>query len=205
MSDSFLQADAWTGGNVDALLYFGRNNTAKAVQVFDALWSFPRLFGPYPDRHRSPADQAVITTPDYTDDGLAQYVGVYTHHDGAQSNFVHTAINDDDGLWVYAGVTVGSLPDAWDVGPYPIDDGRPCNWLKPLLDDLQSLTDHINQSCPIYAATYGWLTVADCDILLQSVAGDIPSERWAGIDIWRGGVRQSYPPTHYEPPMRVDA
>ena len=204
MARQFTKEDAWTGGDIDALMFFGPATVDDALTVFNALWSFPQLSGPYRSRKVEPDAQSVITQPDCNDYGCEQLIGVYTHHDGTCSNLVHTTILDDDGLWVYAGPTTGSLPASWNIGAYPFEDGRPTTWLQPLYDDLRLITQHVNQSKPMLGAMYGWLTTMDCDILLDAIAGNIPTERWNPIDVWRDGQRQYYPPTHLESPMKID-
>ena len=205
MINSFLQDDAWTGGNVDALMFFGPATVDDAANVCDALWSFPRLAGPFRHRTIDPAQQPLVDRPNFTPDRFESLVGVYTHDDGTQSNFVHTTIIDDDGLWVCAGPTVGSLPVNWNVGAYPFEDGRPIEWLPSLFDDLRKITHHVNDSKTLRGTIYGWLTTADCDTLLEAIAGSVPAERWVALDVWDGGSCTYYPPTHLEARMRTDA
>jgi len=196
MTHSFLKKDAWTGGSVDALMFFGPATASDAIAVSNALWSFPRLAGPYRHRHIEPKQQSVVIHPKFSTDGCELLFGVYQNHDDTCSNFVHSTIFDDDGLWVYAGLTVGSFPTGWNIGAYPTEDGLPAPWLKPLYEDLRLVTQHVNHLKDIRGAIYGWLTTVDCDTLLEAIAGTIPTQRWNALDVWRDGKCQHYAPTH---------
>jgi len=202
MKSLFTRPDAWTGGNIDALMYFGRVSADRAVAVARALWSYPMLDGPYQLRDREPEDQSHCEFSAAEDGGWPQSVGVLTHFDGSRSSFVHTTIRDDDGLWVYAGPTLGGLPPEWKIGAYPIEDGAPTLWLEPLLRELRALTDHVHQRCPILAAAYGWLDLSDLDTILNAIAGVVPEERWTGLAIWRDSGFDYYPPTSSEAPIQ---
>lgn len=182
-------------------MFFGEATINDALVVSKAIWSFQRLSGPYRDRNCDPNRQTVISNPDFTDVGCEELVGVYTNHDGQKSNFVHTTIIDDDGLWVYAGPTIGSLPESWSIGAYPFEDKSPTTWLKPLYDDLHLIVKHVNDSIAIKGATYGWLTSEDCDTLLAALDGTIPIKRWGPFDMWRDGQNEHYPATNLEAPM----
>jgi hypothetical protein len=205
MQKIFTHPDSWSGGSVDALIYVGAANIDDANEVSRSLWSFPRLKGPYLYRDVEPDQQVPIAVPEMCDNSLQQLDGVYTHHDGSKSDFTHTTIIDDDGLWVYAGPSVGGLPKEWNVGAYPFSDGKPANWLSPLYDDLRAIVKRISQFTPLKAATYGWLTVLDCDRLIEAVAGHIPDDRWGPIDVWRDGHHSYFPATHFDAPIRLDA
>jgi hypothetical protein len=204
MTRLFTNTDSWTGSTVDALMFFGAATVEQAIDVARAIWSYPRLDGPYRFRDVEPQNQPLADFSRFSDNGCEQLLGVFTHSDGSRSPFVHTTILDDNGLWVYAGPTIGGLTSIWNVGAYPIEDGTPANWLGPLLQDLRVLTEHVYQRCPILGAMYGWLTTIDLNILLEAVAGRIPDERWNGLAIWRESECDYFPPTHFEAPIRHD-
>lgn len=205
MEKLFTRPDTWNGGSVETLMYFGPATHEVALAVAKSLWSLPRLLGPYSARDLEPDAQPIVDHPHFDEDYCEQLVGVYTHHDGTQSPFVHTTIIDEDGLWVYAGPTVGGLPAEWGVGAYPFGDDRKLTWLEPLYDDLRLIVQHVAGSANILAAVYGWHTLVDLDTLLGAVAGTIPEERWGPIEVWSEGKRCFYPATHLDAPMRIDA
>lgn len=148
----FTRPGAWAGGNVDALMYFGAAGIDVADAVSRAVWSCPRLEGPYEHHDVEPDQQVINAVPQIGVDELGYAIGVYTHHDGSRSAFKHATVIDEDGLWVYAGVTVGGLPKEWDVGGYPAGDDNPNKWLLPLYDSLRTLVMHVSQTIPPRAA-----------------------------------------------------
>jgi hypothetical protein len=203
MNPQFTNPDSWAGGSIDALMFFGQSPVEKAIAAAKALWSIDRLDGPYRDRTVEPSGQDRCGFDRFTTDGCEQLTGVMTHDDGTTSPFVHTTIFDDDGLWVYAGPPMGGLPDHWNVGAYPVDDGKPTAWLEPLLDSLQSLSHEVHKICPVRAAVYGWLDLAEPDRILEALSGKIPDERWHGLTLWDGDACTYFPPTRTEPPMQI--
>jgi hypothetical protein len=182
MLDSFTNPDSWSGGTFDALMYFGSTSLDTTIEIANWIWSYPRLNGPYRQRH-VPVAQQVKATPDFTDDGCEQLVGQYRHDDGAISPFVHTTIRGDDGLWIYAGIPMGGFPNDWQVGAYPFDDGKPVNWMLSLIDDLRSLTAFVRQRYDICAASYGWFDVSILDTIEDALNGKIHDDRWHPIEL----------------------
>lgn len=191
---SFTDSEAWNGGTVDALMYFGQSKVNDAITIFNALWKNNNLRGPYRSNRIEPQKQTPIIKPDYTDDGCEHLYGIYTHIDGKKMNFVQKVVFDEYGLWVYAGVTVGSLPSEWNVGAYPdnIDEGIHV-WEECLLEELRTICHSLYKAKPIKAAIYGWLTVSEIDTLLEAVDGSIPDHQGYPIDIWIDGVNHFYP------------
>ena len=202
MKPVFTSPDAWSGGNIDALIYFGLAPLETAITVGQALWSSPLLDGPYQERHIEPSLQEHCDYSGFEDDGCEQLVGVLTHPDGIQSPFVHTTICDEDGLWIYIGTPTGGLPDIWNIGAYPFDDGKSATWLPSFIATLQEIAEHVHSLCLAQGAIYGWDTLADPEELLAALNGKISSERWAPISLWTSGVREDYPATHTEPPIQ---
>jgi hypothetical protein len=204
MQPVFTKPDAWTGGSIDALMCFGVWRRDKVAEITRALWSYPQLDGPYLDRHREPESQERFDLTDYGQDGFASLLGSLMTWDGHEVPFTQYTVIDDDGLWVYAGPPLGGLPVSWDVGAYPFDDGKPADWLLPLVEQLGELSEYVHRSCPILAATYGWLTVLDVDIVVDAIAGKIPEERWCAIRTWKGSESTYYPRNQPHPPLRFD-
>jgi hypothetical protein len=192
----FTQPDCWTGGSIDALMFFGDASIPLAGKITGYAWSFPDLDGPYLDRTCEPHQQSCYDLGDFGYDGFQSLCGVMNTSDGHRVPIVQSTIIDEHGLWIYLGSTVGGLPPRWDVGAYPFDDGKPITWLLPLVEQLRALTAYVHQQYPLLAASYGWLTLDDVDILLEVIAGQIPDKRWAGISVWRGNESTYYPSTH---------
>lgn len=198
MAHCFHDPDAWSGGTIDTLMFFGPRSVVDATQVAKSLWSFDRLTGPYRQRHIDPQLQALLTSFEFTDDGCEQLVGTYQHSCGSLSPFVHTTIRDEDGLWIYAGIPMGGMPAEWDVGAYPLDDGKPVTWLPPLIEELRKITAYIDCAHSVLAAVYGWLDVSAIDKIVNALAGKIPGDRWHAIEIWRNHGVEYFPMTKTE-------
>ena len=205
MKSIFTQSDAWSGGNIDALMFFGPGDFSLAKQVGSAIWSHTALTGPYRDRHSEPESQSTADFSQFTCEGCEQVVGLLKHGNGSLSPFVHTTVIDDDGLWVYLGPTLGGLALHTAVGAYPFDDNTPTNWLTPLFNELRDITGHVASQIMPLAAVYGFLDISDLDTVTDALSGKIHDERWAGLDLWTDGVREYFPPTHTGPPMQTDA
>lgn len=203
MNPVFTRHDAWNGGSIDTLMFFGDASPEHAINIAEALWSFPKLDGPYRCRNVEPDQQERADYSAFINDGFEQLIGVLTHHDGSRSPLVHTTLMDDNGLWVYVGLTVGGLPASWKIGAYPFDDGFPTSWLEPLVDDLRNISNHVHQYCPIRGALYGWIDAPDWDLLLNAISGKIPKERWHGLSIWQGNECDYFPPTMLGPHFKI--
>lgn len=202
MTTLFTNPDAWSGGSVDALMFFGHVANATVVEITRAIWSYAQLDGPYLDRNSEPRFQKQFNFAKYGNEGFESLVGILKTWDGHDVPFNQSTIVDEQGLWVYAGPTVGGLPPLWDIGAYPFDDGKPTPWLPPLVQQLCELSYHVHQHQPIVAATYGWLTVRDVDIVMDAIGGKIPDERWAGICVWRGNESSYFPANRPDPLSR---
>ncbi|MEI8382464.1 MAG: hypothetical protein WCJ09_20190 [Planctomycetota bacterium] len=185
-------------------MFFGVVAGHKITEITRAVWSFPQLDGPYFGQRCEPDQKVRFDLTDYGSDGVVAHYGIFRTWDGYEAPFAQYIVVDDDGLWIYAGTPVGGLPTVWDVGAYPLDDGKPTLWLPPLVQQLGELTEHVHRCCPIKVATYGWLTLLDVDIVMKVVAGQIPDERWFGIRIWNGSDSRYFPPNHTESPLRLD-
>lgn len=202
MTPLFTLPDAWSGGSIDALMYFGPASLGDAIAVGEALWSAECLDGPYRDRYTETSGQSRCGYTGFTEDGCEQLVGVLTHPDGSRTPFIHTTVRDEDGLWIYIGPPVGGLPARWDIGAYPFDDGKPTLWLTQLIATLHGICEHVHARCPSKGAIVGWDTLADPEELLAAINGRIAAERWAPITIWSNEGRFDYPTTHMQPPMQ---
>ena len=195
----FLNPDAWTGGSIDSMMFFGPASVDFAMEVARTLWSFQRLHGPFRDRTTEPENQEKLKDFDFSEDCCENLIGTYLLSGQTLSPFEHTTILDSDGLWVYAGIPVGSLPLSWDVGAYPFDDGKPISWLPPLTEELRELTHFVNARHPILASMYGWI-IGDMEIgmIKESLAGRIPTERWHPMEIRKGDRLEYFPMTRME-------
>lgn len=191
----FTRPGSWAGGNIDALMYYGTAGIDEANAVSRAVWSYPLLEGPYEPHDVEPDQQTPIAIQQIGVDEYGYAIGVYTHHDGTRSAFKHATVIDEDGLWVYMGVTVGGLPEDWDVDWYPAGDANPNKWLLPLYDSLRALVMHDAQSTPPLAAIYGHCPEASLHVPIEAAAGKIPDDRWCPIDVWRDGQHSYHPIT----------
>ncbi len=201
MIDHFQNLDSWSGGEFDALMYFGQVSVQNALQIAERVWSFQQLNGPYRHRHIPTASQLKVA-PDFSDDGCEQLVGHYRHVDGQLSPFVHTTIRGEDGLWIYAGVPMGGFPVDWNVGAYPFDDGREVDWTVQFTEELRSMTAFVRQRFPMLAAAYGWFDVSILDTLDDALRGRIHDDRWHAMEIQTEAGWQLFPATKLEPLFR---
>ena len=202
MPHCFDNPDAWSGGTIDALMFFGPRSVLETIQVAKTLWNFDRLAGPFRQRHVDPQLQPHVTSFEFTDDGCEQLIGTYKHTCGTLSPFIHTTIRDEDGLWIYAGIPMGGMPVEWDVGAYPFDDGKPVTWLPPLIEELRTITAYLDSAHSVLAAVYGWLDVTVIDIVAAALAGEIPGDRWYPIETWSNHSVEYFPMTRMEALIR---
>jgi hypothetical protein len=196
--DPFLNENAWAGGTFDALMYFGPTSLEQTKAIAERLWSYSRLNGPYRERHHAIAMQEKVT-PIFTEDGCEQLVGLYRFGDEELSPFVHTTVQCDDGLWVYAGIPMGGFPSNWNVGPYPFDDGRDVSWVLEIVRDLRELVAFLRSSFFIPAAAYGWFDVSILDTIEDALNGRLHDDRWHPIELQTGTELKYYPITKLEP------
>lgn len=195
MTHCFHSPDAWSGGSIDTLMFFGPRTVTEAMQISDSMWKFSRLAGPFRERNVDPQLQTRFTSFDFTEDGCESLIGTYHHACGVFSPFAQSTICDDEGLWIYAGIPMGGMPEEWDVGAYPFDDGKPVIWLPPLIEQLRELTAYIDSAHSVRAAVYGWLDVSAIDIIADALAGKIPKDRWHPIEIWHSHSAEYFPMT----------
>lgn len=184
-------------------MFFGPATVDFASDVARTIWSFPRLHGPFRDRTTEPEDQEQLKDFDFTEDCCELLFGTYLLSGQTLCPFEHMTLLDSDGLWVYAGIPMGSMPSSWDVGAYPFDDGKPISWLLPLIEDLRELTHFVNSRHPMQAAMYGWICgILEVDVIKESLAGRIPTERWHPMEIRKGDRLEYFPMTRMDAMMR---
>lgn len=201
MVSPFLNADAWSGGTFDVLLYFGPTSLPRTIDITRRIWSFPQLNGPFRHRNLLPSQQNHVD-PDFSEDGCEQLVGEFKFPDGAISPFVQTTIRDEDGLWVYAGIPMGGFPANWNVGAYPFDDGQPVDWILDLNTLLRNLTNYVRDACPMLAVAYGWFDVSILDTIGDALNGVVRDDRWHELEVATDEGWQIYSITKLEPLFR---
>ncbi len=195
MTHCFHSPDAWSGGSIDTLMFCGPRPVPEAMQIADSMWKYSRLTGPFRQRNVDPQFQTRITSFDFTEDGCESLIGTYKHACGASSPFAQSTIRDDEGRWVHAGIPMGGMPEDWDVGAYPFDDGKPVTWLPPLIDEMRTITAYIDSAHGVRAAVYGSLDVPATDIIADALAGKIPSDRRYPVEIWNNHSVEYFPVT----------
>ena len=121
--NEFTSDESWCGGNIDALMYFGKQDLGVAIEVTNAIWRHANLIGPFNRHDLEPDELPVINDYDFSDEGCEQLYGLIDLKGEGTSCMVQTTINDSDGLWVYIGPKIGSLPSEWEIGAFPFDDG----------------------------------------------------------------------------------
>jgi hypothetical protein len=178
----FTNQESWSGGTFDALMYFGIQKVDLAIDITKAIWGAGNLIGPFNRHDSEPGDLAVIQDYAFSEESCEQLYGLITLAGGESACLVQTTLSDSDGLWVYFGPTVGSLPSTWNIGGFPFDDGSPVEWMPSLVEQLRKFVSHVSDVAPIQSAIYGWLDSGDLDTAIDAARGVLPEKRYVSIE-----------------------
>ena len=167
----FTDTDAWNGGSIELLCLFRKPDTAVQAKCSAAVWSWPQLQGPYARRDQEPTEQKLAAPGSegarYGIASLPDAIGTVAF----QTSFV----DDDDGLWLYAGLPLGSLSRVLPVGAFPFGESKAESWEHVLHAWFFSLAEHIRKQVPFERGVIGWLTTGEVEEL---VAGYVPADRF---------------------------
>jgi len=159
----------WAGGAIELLIFLGRGPRSLSDVLAD-LWAWPPLDGPYSDRlMTASADLSPEAEP-----GCPLY-GSATLPSGPSVPFASYPVVDDDGAWIYAGVPVAGLGEAYPVGAYPFEASATEPWVLEVHAWLEGLASHVFVKTEIYGGVIGWLTTVDVEEVLQ---GATPEPRF---------------------------
>lgn len=181
----FTDSDVWTGGSIELLCALGLSDEERRKKLLAALWSWPNLQGPYARRDQEPSQQSLAQPSSESRYGVALLPGQL-----GTVAFQATTVEDDDGLWLYAGSPVGSLSRVLPVETFPFGDSKVEQWEHMVYTWLFGLAEHINTYVPFERAIIGWITTAEVDEL---AAKQIPVQRFHGY-IVRGESELIYFP-----------
>lgn len=168
----FTDPGSWTGGSIELLCALGPSGNERRRKCLAALWSWPNLKGPYARSDQEPSQQSLAQTSSEARYGVALLPGQL-----GSVAFQVTLVEDDDGLWLYAGSPLGSLGRVLPVGAFPFGDSKVEQWEHTIYAWLFGLAEHIGAHVPFERAIIGWITTAEVDLL---AAKQIPAERFHG-------------------------
>lgn len=183
----FTEPDTWSGGSVELLVALGHMNDDDRLRAIQAVWAWPALQGPYGDCHIEPTGQ-VAATPGIE----GRYYGLATlPNETGQVAFSTCFVEDDNGLWLYAGVPLGSLGTACPVGAFPFGEGGTQDWERTVYKWLFGLAKHLFNAIPFDRAVIGWLTTLEVDEIVRKT---IPEVRRHAYIVAVGGRLECHAP-----------
>jgi hypothetical protein len=188
----FTEPDTWNGGEIELLCAMGTATDELRQKCMAAIWSWPDVRGPYERSDREPSEQPVSAWSA----SQARYgVGILPGHLGEVAFQVST-VEDQDGLWVYAGSPLGSLSRVFPVGAFPFGEPNVEQWEHIVYAWLFELAEHLATTVPFDRAVIGWLTTAEVDEL---AAKQVPEKRFHGYVVRSEHRLVYYPPNRTSP------
>lgn len=167
----FTEPDTWNGGNIELLVALGPSSAERRLGASRAVWRWSALRGPYPRRDVEPGDQQLVANGT----GAGHYYGVATlPRATGDVAFATCFVEDDDGLWLYAGSPLGSLGTVLPVGAFPFGGLGSAAWELTVYEWLFGLAQHLFAEVPFERAVVGWLTTLEVEQLAQAV---VPEQR----------------------------
>jgi len=183
----FTEQDTWTGGSIELLVSLGPPSAERRFGASRAVWQWSALQGPYAHRDVEPTDQSVVNVT-----AAGHYYGVATlPNDAGHVAFATCFVEDDDGLWLYAGSPLGSLGTVLPVGAFPFGEPSTAQWEQMVYEWLFGLAQHLFVDIPFERAVVGWLTTMEVDELARAV---VPEQRGHGYIVARNGRLEYHAP-----------
>lgn len=170
ITNMFTEPGTWHGGSIELLMLFRGESSVVRERIGSALWAQPCLDGPYLLNGVEPEEQIKVAW-----NGLDPSYGVATLTNQGRVAFCSSFVEDEDGLWLYAGIPMGALGYEFPVGAYPFGSEDPSSWLAPLHEWFVSLAKQMYASNAFDAAVIGWLTTMEVEELASGV---IPDNRY---------------------------
>jgi len=174
----------------------------KDAQV--KLWNVPMLEGCFLRSDLEPTQQPKVSPLDTANEG--HLYGIATFPSGKQcvcgsfwGNF------EECGCWMTLYLPLGSLGTIFPVKAYPIyskTESSPEVWLKEVNNWLKDIATDIYPQIKFNIALIGF-EINSFDVKKKLTEG-IPNEHWEGILIPDKNNLTWYPPTIYEPPLRLE-
>jgi hypothetical protein len=180
------QSDTWTGGSIELLCAMGPSDDERRNNCLDAVWSWQSLEGPYADRDQEPSQQLRAHPSSGERYGVAHLPGQL-----GSVAFQTTTVEDDDGLWLYAGSPLGALGRLLPVGAFPFGKSKVEQWEHSVYAWLFGLAEHIGVQVPFERAVIGWITTSEVD---QLAAKQVPPQRFHGYIVREGAGFIYFPP-----------
>jgi hypothetical protein len=192
----FTVGDTWSGGSFELALELPQQSDEQLRRMARILWSHPSLKGSYLRNDVEPWQQEQVDPALYFESCL---YGTARLPNGKVVACSTNPVREPEGTdWLYFGIPMGALSQAYPVGAFPFDDGLPLDWRDPMHDWLRSVGEWVYTSVPFRLGLIGWDAGSE---LLASVieAHGIPATRYDGI-LWPEGQQLSwYPPTEGAP------
>jgi len=206
---TFTDPDAWHGSAYDLFIHFGALSDVRLVEIIARLWEHPLLDGPFLDKTREPAEQAVADHASLSNEPGKSYgtmelpEGLVVAGTFASRDLAAEPGSGSGDAWLTFWVPLGSLLRVWpEVAPYPFLDSeddakRHVDWQQRLEELLAGIARHIFDSAPFRYAIIGHeLEVTDEDLERWSTwREEMPDERWDGALVPAGERLEWHPPT----------
>lgn len=183
----FTELDTWSGGSVELLVAFGCLNDNDRLRAIQAVWTWPALQEPHGDRHTEPTEQ-VAATPGIE----GRHYGLATlPNERGQVAFSNCFVEDKNGLWLYAGVPLESLGNAYPVGAFPFGGSGTHEWERTVYEWLFGLARHLFTAIAFDRAVIGWLTTVEVEEIVRKA---VPQVRSHAYIVAAGGKLEYHAP-----------
>ena len=196
MQGVFTIPDAWSGGSIELLILIHDSSKNIRVKISNTLWQFPFIDGPYTSNQIEPELQVKKST----NDTEARF-GIAELNDGKKFAFGTSVIEDEDGVWLYAGIPMGSLAQFFPVGGYPFESSNHQNWQPQVHEWFVSLAKHLHESLPYERGVIGWLTSSEVDEIVDQI---IPDERHSTYILWCKNGLEIFEVNTNNSPMKIN-
>jgi hypothetical protein len=183
----FTESGTWDGGSVELLCLFRHATQSSRSLIHRAVWSWPSLVGPYANSKLEPEAQL---GSDPTDEEATYGVALLPGQIGRVA-FQTTFVEDSNGVWLYAGVPLGSLGRVLPVGAFPFGEENAQEWEHIVYGWLFGLAEHLHSQMSLERAVIGWLTTMEVEEL---AAERIPEVRHHGYIAVNREQLVYYPP-----------
>jgi hypothetical protein len=187
-SKLFTASDAWVGGYHETAFFF--DPRTSGTEALRALWSFPKLDGPFSSQFVEPSEQVIAAI-----EGDERLNGALSLPGGARVACASFVYRGDDNIEIDLAISVGSLSRAWqEVGGFPFAPAEATVAWEPRLEEaLVEVARQVHSRTPFLRGLIGFEQFGFTDELRRP--GPIPHERSVGIiDVVATGLRW-WPPT----------
>lgn len=187
----FTEPGVWRGGSIELLCLFSRGGAERRRALCSVVWAWSHLAGPYRSSSVEPSMQ-VRCEP--TDEAATYGVASLPGQLGSVA-FKVSFVEDENGLWLYAGVPLGSLGKVLPVGAFPFGEPVVQHWEHTVYAWLFGLAEHVHSQVPFECGVIGWLTLMEVEELAER---RVPEQRSHGYIASAQGKLLYYAPNRKE-------